>query len=418
MSYRLLRFLLLVPLLLPFIPVCLADTSPADARFVFTTSDGRALPLTIQRPEGVAPEALLPTVVYLRHLASPRIGRESDDAILRSFLVSGCQVVCIDFAFAPTARVPALNRELGRLRDEFHAGRLLKEAHIDPARLYLVPEGCRLLRDVVYYRDSAQARTLALDIIYPSQAAAPFGAVIEFSCDNKDRMGNFSLSVCSDTLLDGFAAEGFAVVMADHPVKAPYKGIDAMPECAWKIKAALRVLRATAAPLGHNGRVVPLGFSRGSGMALMLATTAGQPDYDGHGELGTGRDDVQGGVVMSGRFTYLDLLPKDRMIPRYEQLWGPRAQNVDTWRAQGALDLVRGTDLPPLFLTINCTEGPEALHQMKLLRTRLAELGADATFMMDRVPRGHKVTLVPEIISSMNRYLHERLDGGAAASAK
>jgi hypothetical protein len=29
---------------------------------------------------------------------------------------------------------------------------------------------------------------------------------------------------------------------------------------------------------------------------------------------------------------------------------------------------------------------------------------------MDREPRGHKVTLVPEILDAMNRYLKSRLD--------
>ncbi len=398
--------------------LCTAAPSAApDLAAGFTTTDGRVLPLSLLRPADLPAEGPLPTIFYLRNLASPRAGREPDAPILRSFLEAGCQVFTIDFGSHASARVPALNRELGRLRDEVHAGRLLKDARIDPARLYLVPAGCRLLRDVVYYRDSAQDRVLALDLIYPSQAAVPFGAVLEFSCDNKDRMGNYSLSVCSDTLLEGFATEGFAVAMADHPVKAPYKGFDPLPECTWKVRAALRMLRATAAPLGHNGAVVPLGFSRGSGMALLLATTAGQPEHDGHGELGTGRDDVQGAIVMSGRFSYLDLLPSDRMIPRYEKAWGPRAENLDTWRSQGALDQHRGGELPPLFLTINCTEGAEALHQMKVLRCRLAGLGADAQFMMDRQPRGHKVTLVPAIISAMNRYLHERLDGPAVVIA-
>ncbi|HXI68795.1 MAG TPA: hypothetical protein VNN22_00400 [Verrucomicrobiae bacterium] len=63
----------------------------------------------------------------------------------------------------------------------------------------------------------------------------------------------------------------------------------------------------------------------------------------------------------------------------------------------------------PLFLTINYTEAPDALHQMTVLRKRLAELGSDEIFMMDREPRGHKVTLVPEILDAMNLYLKQRL---------
>src|SRR6185312_10776297 len=106
-------------------------------------------------------------------------------------------------------------------------------------------------------------------------------------------------------------------------VAAPYKGFDPMPDCAWKIKAAVRTLRAESAELGLNGRIVPAGFSRGSGMALMLATTNGRPEFENHGDHPELDSSVQGGVILSGRFTYLDLLPGDKMIPRYEKTWGP-----------------------------------------------------------------------------------------------
>ena len=47
---------------------------------------------------------------------------------------------------------------------------------------------------------------------------------------------------------------------------------------------------------------------------------------------------------------------------------------------------------------------------MTCLRKRLADLGSDEIFMMDREPRGHKVTLVPDILSAMNAYLKSRLN--------
>jgi dienelactone hydrolase len=197
--------------------------------------------------------------------------------------------------------------------------------------------------------------------------------------------------------------------MADHPVAAPYKGLDAMPACAQKIKAAVRTLRAEGAKIGLNGKIAPVGFSRGSGMALMLVTTEGLKEFESHGENPGGSSDVQGAVVMSGRFTYLNLLPDDHMIPRYEKVWGARTNNLEVWRQHGALDYLTNATAP-LFLTINCSEAPDALHQMTTLRKRLAELGSNEIFMMDRVPRGHKVTLDPEILDTMNRYLKSRLD--------
>jgi hypothetical protein len=278
---------------------------------------------------------------------------------------------------------------------------------VDDAHIFIVPEGCRLKRDVLYYADTN--RPLSLDIIYPSHPEHPVGALIEFSCDNVNRMGNTSLSICTDTILDAEATEGFAVAMADHPVAPPYKGLDAMPDCALRIKAAVRTLRAEGAKLGFNGKIAPIGFSRGSGMALMLVTTEGMKEFENYGENTNTSSTVQGAVVMSGRFTYLDLLPNDHMIPRYEKGWGARTNHLDFWRREGAMDYLTNATLP-LFLSINCTEGPDAQLQMTALRKRLAELGSDEIFMMDHEPRGHKVTLVPEILAAMNIYLKHRLN--------
>lgn len=368
---------------------------------------GEPLALTVFRPARLITNASVPVIFYLQNLATPRAGTESDASILHDFREAGYLVVTVDFGGRTNARMPFINRELGRLRDAVLAKRLLGDFNVDLAHVFLVPAGCRLKRDVVFYRDPG--RTLAMDIIYPSWPRQPVGTVLEFSCDNKDRFGNFSLSVCSDTLLDAFATEGFAVAMADHPVPPPYKGLDPMPDCAWKIKAAVRTLRAQGGVLGLNGRILPVGFSRGSGMALMLVTTEGLPEFEGHGEHPGVSSAVQGAVVMSGRFTYLDLLPDDHMVPRYAKAWGGRDANLDVWRREGALDYLTRATLP-LFLTINCSESPDALHQMTVLRKRLADLGSDEIFFMDRKPRGHKVTLDPRILDSMAAYVRRRLD--------
>jgi dienelactone hydrolase len=367
---------------------------------------GQALNVTVMEPEKSGGQAL-PVIIYLNNLAGPRTGTERDETILQDFHTNGYLVVTVDFAHDPRARIPFINHDLGKLRDDLRAKMFLSQYKLDDAHIFIVPEGCRLRRDVLFYPDDK--RPLALDIIYPSKPAQPVGAVIEFSCDNQNRMGNTSLSICSDTILDAEATEGLAVAMADHPVPPPYKGLDPMPDCAWKIKAAVRSLRTEGEKLGLNGKIVPVGFSRGSGMALMLVTTEGLAEFDGHGAHPETSSAVQGAVVMSGRFTYLDLLPEDHMIPRYTAAWGDRTNHFEFWQREGALDYLNHATRP-LFLTINCSEAPHALHQMTGLRKRLAELGNDEIFLMDPEPRGHKVTLVPEILEALNRYLKSRLN--------
>lgn len=335
------------------------------------------------------------------------MGTEADTAILQDFINAGYLVAGLDFSGRTNARVPFISRDLGKLRDDIRAGKFLGEYRVDDAHVFIVPEGCRLKRDVLYFDDTN--RPLSLDIIYPSQPKRPVGALIEFSCDNVNRMGNTSLSICSDTILDAEATEGFAVAMADHPVAPPYKGLDAMPDCAVRIKAAVRTLRAEAGSLPLSGRIVPIGFSRGSGMALMLVTTRGMREFEGQGQNQNISSDVQGAVVMSGRFTYIDLLPEDHMIPRYEKAWGARTNHFDIWQHAGALDYLTNATVP-LLLTINCSEAPDALHQMTVLRQRLAGLGSDVIFMMDNQPRGHKVALDPDILESLNNYLCRQLN--------
>jgi hypothetical protein len=367
---------------------------------------GRKLDLKVFEPREFHTNQPTPLVIYLENLAAPRTGTDSDQAIIGDFLNDGYLVATLDYGHDPKARVPFINRDLFNLREEVLHKTLFPGVKIDPAHVFIIPAGSRLRRDVVFYREPG--RTLGMDIVYPAHPAHPAGAIIEFSCDNQNRMGDGSLAICSDTILDAEATEGLAVAMADHPVKAPYKGLDPMPDCAWKIKAAVRTLRAEGAGLGLNGKISPVGFSRGSGMALMLVTTEGMKEFEGHGENQNESSTVQGAVVMSGRFTYLDLLPDDHMIPRYNKAWGERDTHLDFWRREGAMDYMTNATIP-LFLTINCTEGPDAQLQMTALRKRLAELGSDEIFMMDHEPRGHKVTLVPDILQAMNEYLKARV---------
>ncbi|WP_438482594.1 hypothetical protein [Oleiharenicola lentus] len=358
-----------------------------------------------------------PLVIYLTNLSQPRVGKESDKDIIASFQRDGCRVAVLDYALHTEARLPTIIPDLVKLRRDLQINSLLADQLLDSGRIYIVPSGCRLKRDVRFFRDDAVNRNLAMDIVYPSQPRNPVGAVLEFSCDNANRMGNFSLDFCTDTLVATAALAGHAAAMADHPVAAPYKGFDPMPDVARKIKAAVRTLRAHSEPLGLNGRIVSAGFSRGSGMALMLATTEALTEFEGYGENQDQSSAVQGAVVMSGRFTYLDLLPHDAMIPRYEKMWGTRAENIAQWRAHGALDYLERPLRFPLFLTINATESPEALHQMATLRTRLTTLDSPFTYYPEPEPRGHKMPLALDVLNSLLSYLNQRLTGTSATPA-
>lgn len=354
-------------------------------------------------PSGAGPH---PLAIYLRGLAAPRVGTVDDATLLAELRAQGFIVATLDYGGAREARWPRLNLDLVALRTQLHRRALWRDQPIDPAAIYLVPAGCRVRRGVEFFRDGD--RRLALDLIYPAAPRAPVGALLEFSCDNLNRMGNFSLQFCTDSILEAAASEGFAVAMADHPVAAPYEGFDPLPDSAHKVKAAVRTLRAQSAELGLNGRIVTVGFSRGSGMALLAAATVGRQDME-HGGAHLGVDStVQGAVVLSGRFTYLDLLPSDLMIPRYVAAWGERRANAEVWRSQGALDQAPGPNVP-LFLSINLSEAPEALHQMEVLRTQLTARGVPFDYHPENEPRGHRMPLDEGVLRAMLQYFRQRL---------
>lgn len=385
----------------------LAAMSRATEQSVWVSpATGQSLALDVREPVDSA-TGPRPVVFYLVGLAAPRVGTEADAPIIADLQKAGNLVAVLDYGKAPESRWPFLNRDLQALREGLQKKTLLADRNVDVTSSVIVPSGHRLRRNVVYARHGE--RSLAMDIVYPSQPTRAAGAVIEFSCDNQNRLGNGSLVACSDTMVEGAATEGFIAAMADHPVAAPYKGIDPMPECAELVKAAVRTLRAEALSLGGNGRIVPIGFSRGSGMALMLVSTAGNKDFETAGEHREISSSVEGAVIMSGRFTYLDLLANDHMLPRYAKAWGARESHVDVWRLHGALDHLKDGTVP-LFLTINRTEGADAQHQMKVLRARLSSLGSPAEFVEDPQPRGHKVPLDPVVLKPMSAYLHARLD--------
>lgn len=338
-----------------------------------------------------------PVVIYLQGLAVPRVGTVPDATLLAEFTAAGFSVLQLDYRNDPRSVLPSLVDDLVKLRADLHAGTLLAGESIDPNRIFIVPAGCRLLRDVAFGR--SPKRTLAFDLIYPAAPLSPVGTVLEFSCDNQDRMGNASLAFCTDALLPIAALAGHAAVMADHPVDPPYKGLDPMPESVDRARAAVLALRNTIKNAGVplNGRVVPAGFSRGSGMALALAIAP------------NAALSVQGAIVMSGRFTYLNLRNDDPMIPRYNTAWGTRETSLATWRLHGALDVLDRPLPMPLFLTINPTESPHALHQMDVLRQRLTELRSPFVYAPETSDRGHRMPVEPAVITALLDYLRAQL---------
>ncbi|MEX0330444.1 MAG: hypothetical protein AB3N64_03375 [Puniceicoccaceae bacterium] len=391
---------------------------------------GTLIERTAILPEGADAGAVQETVIYLQNLSSPRVGTEPDVDIINSFLADGMLVITMDYGEHAQARVPFLNRDLFNIRDQILndqtdgvATRFPVGYEMDAAHIFIVPGGCRLLRDLIYYDNSGTL--YGMDVIYPSNPVIPVGSLVQFSADNVNRMGNFSMAFTHDSILSGQASEGFAVAMADHPVQGGYSGIDPVPQSAWIVRAAVRAMRGQSASLGLNGRVATMGFSRGSGVALMAVTTELVDEWYlylspttvipiaeasvNKGTYPSESASVQGAVIMSGRFTYIDLLEDDPNLGTYTDAWGSIESNYDRWEYHGAIDFLTADPGYPLFLTIN-NDDKHAHHQMDVLKTRLDGFGAEYLFFEDtEEPLAHRMPLVHSVLNEMNRYLRSVL---------
>ena len=353
--------------------------------------------------------AQLPVVVYLTNLAMPRIGQEPDEPILADLRDSGHLVLKLNYGRHPKAVSPALNADVLKLRGDV-AGKakvLLADQPVDVNRIFIVPEGCRLRRDVEFARDGA--RVLAMDVIHPSKPARPVPALMEITCDNVNRMGSGSLLFCRDTLLEGGAIAGFAAAMVDHPVPPPYKGLDdPMPQCIHRMKAAVRALRSLAPELGMNGNVGAIGFSRGGPMAALLAVTNDRADLEGDGPHRAVSSRVQAAIIHGNRYDYLNLRPDDPMLARFEKAWGRRDANAARWAEHGAAHYL-GRDAAPMFLNTSDAEAPEYRDGLEQFAKRLEASGVKRVYRVDADGRGHRVTTDPQTLAEVYKFFADRL---------
>src|SRR3954470_23959956 len=203
------RRLILLVVVLCFLPAK-AQAAPATAtsgtRAVEWSSaaTGTTLHAEILLPAD-APGAM-PTVVYLKNLALPRLGQEPDDPILADLAAQKCVVLVLDYAHHPKSISPDLNADILKIRQDItgKTRTLLADQKVDANRLYILLEGFGLKRDVEFARDGK--RVLAMDIFYPAKPAKKVAVLMEITCDNANRMGSGSLLFCRDTLIEGAQA--------------------------------------------------------------------------------------------------------------------------------------------------------------------------------------------------------------------
>ena len=101
------------------------------------------------------------------------------------------------------------------------------------------------------------------------------------------------------------------------------------------------MLRAMRLEIGTSDKIGAIGFSRGGPFAAILA----------------GSGTVQAALIHGNRYDYLDLLPNDPMLPRFEKAWGKREENKDKWAEHGATNYLSKNPAPMFLNTSNAESG-------------------------------------------------------------
>lgn len=382
-----------------------AGCASANDQVWHSAAVDRELRMTCELPASAATRpASLPAVIVLRQLPFDSSSDQAKSAARDAISKAGNALIEIDYANDARASVESLTRDLLKLRSDIKEKKLLLDPAIDIDWIWIVPEGVAVKRDVTFY--ATDQKTWQLDIAYPVDAKSSPGTLLEITCDNASRMGNVSLVYCRDTLLEGGLLRGFAAVMIDHPVPAPYKGLDdPMPELIHRLKSAVRTVRAHAtATLGISDRIGAIGFSRGGPMAAFLAVTNGRAEFDVGGEHPAISSDVQAAFVHGNRYDYSKLRADDPMLARFEKAWGPREQNADRWLAHGAVHYLRDS-AAPIYLSTSDTESAEYRQGLADLREALFNRSLDHVYAEDQDGRGHTVTTDSERLDAIYTFL-------------
>jgi len=369
---------------------------------------------------GVDAEGRRGAVVYLKNLAAPRAGTEPDEPILADLLTDGLVVLVLDLQHQPKALAPHINEDLRLLRRGL--GRLFSAEAVNHDQVYLLAEGDRLKRDIVYYEKDGE--TYRLDLRYPSRPRQPSPVLMQIPVSNDNRLDNKAghyryhdmIAECGLTL-------GYAVALVDPPLKT-YQGIDPMPDVAWRLKAAVRTIRSEAAACQLSDRMAVMGFSRSAGQAGILAFSGGLDDLEGDGPQRRFSSRVQAAVLHAGRMDHELLAQSGHPIAKtYIQAWGQPVSAAELtkanaaereellkrrqrWRAPSAVTYVTPDD-PPTFLCVGADDDYRP-QQMASLAAALRQTKVVHEYAV--VPEmQHSVVSDPAVLARIYAFLDQHL---------
>lgn len=158
---KLMCFILALVLILPTLPVFAAEdagspiyTTFADYNVYSGTleNDGViGIPVKINTYVKGTTNSMTQTVIYVINHSMERVGTEDDVSIITDLLNDGYIVVVIDYQNSPLAVSPDLDWSAQGLRTSINGGSYLAGNSYRKDYMYVLPAGCRIMRDVKYF---------------------------------------------------------------------------------------------------------------------------------------------------------------------------------------------------------------------------------------------------------------------------
>jgi len=358
----------------------------------------KAIPIRIRIPD-LDPAETCPVVVYLKGLASPRLGTHEDRILIDGFIDDGMMVVEIDYRGDRRARAPEMLAEI-----DLWYGSLAEteELPVDARWIYVVPEGYTIDRKVRIVDTGDLA--IDMDVMYPSGDASPVPLMLQIT-SIKD--AGFWINQRAYYIY-GMLTHGFAGAIMEHNGGTRFspKG-ELFPE-----KRAARLLRAEAERWNLSGQLGVTGHSKGSSRAAKAAfLNDGEREGD-PGPHGEQSDRFQAALLSAGQHATEYLIEDGYLDEVGPEKRAAAEREFERMTRDEMLEISTTTyvtpDDTPAFLCVGERDKQFRINQMTRLARKCREVGVEHRFVI-QPDMPHQYIDDPEVIGQIFRFLDRHL---------
>jgi acetyl esterase/lipase len=152
-----------------------------------------------------------------------------------------------------------------------------------------------------------------------------------------------------------------------------------------------------------------LGFSRGSGVAALLAVTGDIEALEGPGAHRDQSSRIQAAFIQAGRFDYHHLLrdpmAKDQ-VKKYTHVLGDPKEQAEVWKRHSVTTYLSPDD-PPMFLNVGSADAYRVM-QMHHLRDQVNEAGIEYRYTEEAGGK-HRVSMNPDTLNELYSFFDVKL---------